>query len=95
VFLENLITSNQVVEKFSAFYGTRIVSVYVHVGRTLVDQNRFKVLDLLKLSVNYKLRKGGKYFDHLKAYHFLKKDSVFWILFQTYHALGKSEFVYV
>jgi hypothetical protein len=90
-----MVTSNQAVEKFSAFYGTRVVSVYVHMGRIRVAQNRFKVLDLLKLSVNYKLRKGGKYFDHLNAYQFLKKDSAFWILFQTYHAFGKSEFIYV
>jgi len=45
--------------------------------------------------MNYKLHKGGKYFDHLKAYQFLKKYSAFWILFQIYHALGKSEFIYV
>lgn len=63
--------------------------------RILVAQNRFQVLDLLKLSMDYKLHRGGKYFDYLNAYQFLKKDPAFWILFQTYHALGKSEFIYV
>jgi len=71
------------------------VSVCGHMDRILVAQNRFQMPDLLKLSMNYKLHKGGKYFDHLNAYQFLKKDYAFWILFQTYHTQGKSEFIYV
>jgi hypothetical protein len=31
--------------------------------------------EFLKLSMNYTLPKGGKYFDHLNAYQFFKKDS--------------------
>jgi len=73
----------------------RIMSVYGHMDRILLAQKKFRVVGILKLSMNYKLRKSGKYFDHLNAYNFLKKDSTFWIVFQTYHALGKSEFIYV
>jgi len=58
----------------------RIVSVYGHMDRILVAQKNFRVLELLKLSMNYKLRKSGKYFYHLNAYQFLKKDSAFRIV---------------
>jgi len=71
------------------------MSVYGLMDRVLAVQKKFKVLEILKLSMNYMLHKGGKYFDHLNAYQVLKEDSAFWTLFQTYYALGKSEFIYV
>jgi len=63
--------------------------VYGHMDRILV-QKKFKVLEILKLSMSYKLHKRGKYFDQLNFYQVLKEDSAFRTLFQTYYALGKS-----
>jgi len=48
------------------------MSVYGHMDWILVVQKKFKVLAILKLSMNYMLHKGGKYFDRLNAYQVLK-----------------------